>query len=107
MVVDLKLWGHITQENGMLKFHSNLYDGTEFSLNVDKNDVQLNESLENSHRVSGFLFVRQEAKQGDICYLTLPKPTLNYGKQISVKEHQLMPRKMSIEDFNPQNKNGI
>ena len=107
MVSAKKLSGFISLESDRsLKFSSKLYDGTSFSLNVDQVDVQLNEDFRPSKTVvTGFLFVQQEAQQSDICYLTLPKPTLNYGRQITVKSIQLMPREVSIKNFNPQKKN--
>lgn len=106
MVLDKKLRGTISLESDRsLKFHSNLYDGTKFDLLVDQFDVQINEDFRPSRTtVTGFLFVRQEAQQGDVCYLTLPKPTLNFGKQITVKDLQLMPREVTIESFGPKKK---
>ena len=49
--------------------------------------------------VDGWLFVQQEAQQGSVVYLTLPKPTIAHGKQIVVRDLQLMPRHGSIDDF--------
>jgi len=104
MIAAKKLSGTISLElDRSLKFHSTLYDGTIFELRVDQFDVQINEDFRPSRTVvTGFLFVQQEAQQGDVCYLTLPKPTINYGKQITVKNLQLMPREVSIESFKPQ-----
>jgi hypothetical protein len=104
MISEKKLRGTISFENDRsLKFHSTLYDGTPFDLQVDQFDVQLNEDFRPSRMtVAGFLFVRQEAQQGSICYLTLPKPHIAYGKQITVKDIQLMARNVKLEDFNPQ-----
>lgn len=106
MVAAMKLRGTISLETDRsLKFHGNLYDGTPFELQVDQFDVQMNEEFRPSRTtVTGFLFVQQEAKQSDICYLTLPKPTLNFGRQISVRDLQLMPREISIAAFNPKKK---
>ena len=101
-----KLRGTISlEQDRSLKFHGALYDGTPFDLRVDQFDVQINEDFKPSRTtVMGFLFVQQEAQQGDVCYLTLPKPTLNYGKQITVKDLHLMAREVSIADFNPTKK---
>lgn len=106
MVSDKKLRGTISLEaDRSLKFHSNLYDGTQFELQVDQFDVQLNEDFRPSRTtVTGFLFVQQEAQQADVCYLTLPKPTLNFGRQITVHNLQLMPREVTIEAFGPKKK---
>ena len=88
-----------------LTFHGTLLDGTQFDLQVDQFDVQLNEDFRPSRTtVMGFLFVQQEAQQGDICYLTLPKPNIIYGKQITVSSLQLMDRNITIEAFNPKKK---
>lgn len=106
MIAAKKLKGTVSLEaDRSLKFHGKLYDGTQFDLRVDQFDVQMSEEfLPSRTTVLGFLFVQQEAQQGDICYLTLPKPTLNYGKQISVKDIQLMPRDVKLADFKPVKK---
>jgi len=99
----MKLKGRIhLQQDNSLRFESTVYDGQAFSLNVTQFDVQLGGAFKPSKRyVDGFLFCDCEAQQGDVCYLTLPKPTLNFGKQITVKEHLLQPRSAGIEDFKP------
>jgi hypothetical protein len=104
MIAAKKLTGTVSfEQDRSLKFHGTLYDGTPFDLKVDQFDVQLNEDFRPSRTtVTGFLFVQQEAQQGDICYLTLPKPSLVYGKQLTVKEIQLMPRDVTIDSFGPQ-----
>jgi hypothetical protein len=104
MVSDKKLTGTISLENDhSLRFRGSLYDGTPFDLLVDQFDVQLNEEfLPSRTTVTGFLFVVQEAQQADVCYLTLPKPTLAHGKQITVKSIQLMPREVTIDSFGPK-----
>lgn len=103
MVKSMKLRGTVSLEaDRSLKFNGQLYDGTPFFVQVDQFDVQLTEEFRPSRTtVMGFLFVQQEAQQGDVCYLTLPKPSLVHGRQVSVKEVQLMPRVVSLKDFNP------
>lgn len=105
MQKSMKLRGKIKLESdNMLSFHGEMFDGTPFSLNVDQFDVQLNEAfLPSKTTVDGFLFVVQEAEQGEVCYLTLPKPSITYGKHLSVKKHLLNSRHINIKDFNPQN----
>ena len=72
---------------------------------MDQFDVQMNEEfLPSKTTVTGFLFVQQEAQQGDICYLTLPKPCLPYGRQITVHSLQLMDKNVTIDSFNPKKK---
>lgn len=106
MVLEKKLKGVVTLEsNRSLKFRGRLYDKTEFELSVDQFDVQLNENfLPSKTTVSGFLFVVQEAQQNSICYITLPKPCLPYGRHITVNSLELMDRNVSIESFNRSEK---
>lgn len=106
MMKEMKLQGRITLENDhSLTFSSTLYDSTPFSLRVDQFDVERNDEFLASRRmVDGWLYVTQEAKQGDRVYLTLPKPTIQFGKQIVVRDLQLMPRSVSLADFHPQKK---
>lgn len=97
----MKLRGTVKlEQNNTLTFSSQMYDKTPFSLPVDQFDIELNETFTPKRRfVEGWLFVEQEAQQTDHVYLTLPKPTLQFGKQITVHELQLMPRKATIADF--------
>ena len=101
---DMKLQGRISlEDDNSLTFSSTLYDLTPFSLRVDQNDVEQNDSFIASRTVDGWLFVIQEAQQSDRVYLTLPKPTIQFGKQVVVRDLQLMPRNVTLADFNPQN----
>jgi hypothetical protein len=97
----MKLRGRIYLENDRtLTFHSMSYDEHPFDMPVDQFDVELNEGFTPKNRwVDGWLFVQQEAQQGSVVYLTLPKPTIAHGKQITVRDLQLMPRYSSIDDF--------
>jgi hypothetical protein len=105
MVSEMKLKGRIVLEDDRgLNFFGEFYDGTPFSLRVDQFDIELNDEFLPSRRsVDGWLFVAQEAKQADRCYLTLPKPTIQFGKQVVVRALDLMPRRVTIADFGPQN----
>jgi|SaaInlV_165m_DNA_3_1040750.scaffolds.fasta_scaffold105123_1 hypothetical protein len=97
----MKLRGRILLEDDRtLTFHSTLHDNSAFSMPVDQFDVELNDPFTSSKRtVDGWLMVQQEAQQGSVVYLTLPKPTIAHGKQIVVRDLQLMPRQSSIDDF--------
>lgn len=103
MKKSMKLRGRIyLEEDNSLRFSSTVYDGQSFDLRVTQFDVQMGGDFKPTKRhVDGFLFCDLEAQQGDVCYLTLPKPTLNYGRQITVKEHLLQPRSVTLEDFKP------
>jgi hypothetical protein len=106
MVSPMKLRGKITlEQDRSLTFHGEVFDGTPFTCRVSPHDVQMNEEfLPSRLSITGFLFVDQEGKSGGICYLTLPKPSETFGRQISVKDHQLMPREVKLADFGPKNK---
>ncbi len=101
-VQNMKLRGKVRQElDGSLTFLGKLYDKTEFSLRIDDvNQIQLNENFRANKRiVDGWLFVLRNGKQGDRCAITLPFPTINFGKYITVDEYSLMPVNASINDF--------
>jgi outer membrane usher protein FimD/PapC len=108
MVKLMKLSGQLRLNmNKTITFMSTIYDGTPFECNVDIHDYEQNEEFQpGKYTVDGWLFVVQEAKQDDKCYLTLPKPSIVFGRQILVKELQLMPRAASIADFKPQKQGG-
>jgi hypothetical protein len=101
MMRAMKLRGIVQLEaDRSLTFHSTLYDGSPVSLKVGQFDIETNEPFKPSKmRVDGWLFVQQEAQQNDVCYLTMPKPSLQHGHQITVKDIQLMPRDATIDDF--------
>jgi len=100
-VQSMKMRGTISLNlDRSMTFRSKLYDGTPFELTVSKHDVQLNESfLPSKMTVSGFLYVVKESQQADRCYLTLPKPTIQFGRQITVSEFDLMPPGLTVDDF--------
>jgi len=108
MVKSVKLRGKLKLEaNDSVTFMSTIHDGTPFSLTVFNHDYEQNEEFtEDKKVVNGWLYVIQEAQQDKRCYLTLPKPSITYGKQIVVHELQLMPRNASIADFRPQTQGG-
>lgn len=101
MYTQMKLRGRVyLEDDRTLTFHSMSYDEHPFNMPVDQFDVELNEPFKPSQRwVDGWLFVQQEAQQGSVVYLTLPKPTIAHGKQVTVRDLQLMPRHSSIDDF--------
>jgi hypothetical protein len=93
--------------DGTYTFVSKLYDGTLFELTVGEYDFEQNDEFQpNRMTVDGWLFVIEEAKQDTRSYLTLPKPTLQYGRQIIVHEFQLMPVGATLADFKPQKMGG-
>lgn len=106
MIRPMKLRGRIVlNDDATMTFRSTLYDDTPFSLTVGEHDIEKNAIFRTDRRtVDGWLHVQQESQQDTRVYLTLPKPTLEYGKQILVNEIQLMPRQTSISDFRPEKK---
>ncbi len=101
LVQKMKMRGSVKLElNGSMTFHSVLYDKTPFYLTVGEHDVQLNEQFSPSKQtVEGFLYVDKESQQADRCYLTLPKPTIQFGRQVTVSEFDLMPFGVKLDDF--------
>lgn len=106
MIRPMKLRGRIVlNDDATMTFRSTLYDDTPFSLTVTEHDIEKNAIFRTDRRtVDGWLYVQQESQQDTRVYLTLPKPTLEYGKQILVNELQLMPRQTSLADFRPEKK---
>lgn len=99
----MKLKGRADLSGEHIVFSSTMHDGTPFSMPVREHDVVLQDEQHGGQPVvDAWLFVTQEAKQDTRCYLTLPQPTLQFGKQVVVQEHQLMPLNASLNDFNPK-----
>jgi hypothetical protein len=105
MIKPMKLKGIIQQEaDGKLTFHGTLHDHSDFSIQVTEHDVQLNDPFtKKKNRVDGWLYIKQEAKQFDRVYITLPHPSLQHGHHVLVHELQLMPIEATIADFQPKN----
>lgn len=108
MIKQMKLKGTVTlNDNNTYTFRSKLHDGTQFEVQVLEHDFEANELFEwDKLTVDGWLFVQQEAQQDNRCYLTLPKPSLQHGKQVLVHQYQLMPRNATLADFRPQRQGG-
>lgn len=97
----MKLWGDIIRTPQGLVFESNHCDGTPFSLPVFEDDVQITGEFE-KNKAQGWLFVIQEGQQDVRCYLSLPRPSLQFGKHITVNQSQLDTRAKSVNDFKPR-----
>lgn len=105
MVKAMKLKGQIrlNKDDGTVSFLGKLIDGTQFECKVCMHDYEQNEYFApRKYTVDGWLYVVQEAQQHNRCYLTLPKPSIQHGKQILVDELQLQPRGIKISDFKPK-----
>jgi hypothetical protein len=99
MIRKMKLRGRVTSgPNGTLSFSSTLHDGTPVSLNVTDKDVQINEDFDQvTKSADAWLMVTQQAQQDYRCYIILPKPSLQFGKYITVKMSQLSAQTPIIE----------
>jgi hypothetical protein len=102
MATAMKMQCKVRSENGLLFAMGSLFDNTPFELQVDQHDVILNEELTDGSVVDGWLLVKQESQQEDRVYLTLPKPTINFGRQVVVSKYCLLPINVQLKDFNPK-----
>lgn len=108
MTRQMKLRGQVRMNmDRTFTFLSTMYDGTPFDLQVSVYDFEQNDDFApDRYVVDGWLFVVHEAAQGGRCYLTLPKPSIRFGRQVVVNELQLMPRNATLADFRPQTLGG-
>ena len=97
----MKLWGDIVKTPKGFIFESNHCDGTFFSLPVFPDDVQIAGEFVKGV-AQGWLYVVQEGQQDVRCYITLPRPSLQFGKHITVNQSQLDSRATSVSDFKPR-----
>jgi hypothetical protein len=84
-------------DDGVL-VRSQMYDGTPFELKVSPTIVDFGEPSEGGP-VIAYLGVEHIGQQQDRASIVLPGPTLNYGRNVSVSEHQLLPYGLKITDF--------
>lgn len=76
------------------------FDGTPITLKTTQYDVELSQPItETNPIVYGNLHVIQEAKQGSLVAITLPASSIEYGKNINVREEQLTPLGATIANF--------
>lgn len=91
MIKKMKLKGEVYRQDDSYIFTSTHYDGTPFTLKTTKDDLQLKEPFsEHKDLVDCVLYVILEGQQDSRCYLTLPQPSLHYGKQVTVNRGQLL-----------------
>ena len=106
MIKPMKLKGFLRLEKDRsIAFEGSLYDGSSFSITPTQHDIELSEEfLPRKMRVPGWLYVQQESKQGDRVYITLPKPSIQHGHHVLVRELELMPRTATLADFGAKSK---
>lgn len=90
-------------ENGFFPCIAKMFDGTEFTLACREYDVLIQETDGNTNpsHLDGWILVMQEAEQGNIVSITLPQPADQHGRRVNVSKHDLMPRHISVQNFNP------
>jgi hypothetical protein len=87
------------------KVVSQMFDGTQFDLLASEYDFKTNEPFLPSKRtVDGWLYVQQESQQSSRVSITLPKPSVIHGHNLTVHELSLMPRHATIADFGGEKK---
>lgn len=84
------------------KCTAELFDGTEFTVLAMEHEVLHDDFEAEKSHADGWLMVVQEAQQGNLTSVTLPQPSDQHGRQVSVNKLDLMPRHVDIQAFNPQ-----
>lgn len=82
-------------EKGMVIASSQQYDGSPFSIKI--NEVNVMYSSDTSS--DGWIAVKSTGQQGDRYAITLPAPSIQFGKQVTVKDVQLAPLHTSLDMF--------
>lgn len=84
---------------GMCDVSGQLFDGTSFKLTTQDHYVLPNEKLEEGKTTDGFVRVHEVGRQHDRATVVLPGPSLIFGRNITVKTHDLYPENVSVKDF--------
>lgn len=66
-----------------------LFNGNEFSLFAQKNDLQLRNQPTHNRAVNGFIRVQTIDRKKDLSLVSLPQSTLENGRLITVKKSEL------------------
>lgn len=98
----VKLKGEVhLEKDGVFIFTTQLCDESIFSLKVPENFLEMEQIPKLGELpVSCYLHVTQQAQQNNMSYIALPVPSLEFGKNITVLSHQVVPIKASIKSFN-------
>lgn len=84
----------------MYKVRTTQFDGTPVTIKTSFYNVELSQPITPENpTVFGVIHVVQEAKQGSLVAITLPSPSLEFGKNINVNESQLTPLGATIANF--------
>lgn len=94
---------HEQESPWMYRINAVLFDGTPLSFKTERHNVEVNEELtETSTVADGWVSVQHEAQQGSLVKITLPSPSLEFGKNVNVDEYTLMPLGVTLDRFNPK-----
>ena len=97
----MKLRGVAIEASNGLIFQCTHFDGTPFCIPVSLEDVQLmGEFAQN--KCHCWLLVTQEGQQDVRCYIRMPRPSLQFGKFLTVHESQLDSLATSAKDYKPR-----
>lgn len=66
-----------------------LFDNTNFSLFVQKQDLKFDNEPKNDESVQGFIRVTTLASKDDLYLVELPQPTIENGRSITVKADKI------------------
>jgi hypothetical protein len=94
---------HDAESPWMFRISAVMFDGTPLSFKTERHNVELNEDITLERpTVTGWVNVQHEAQQGSLVKITLPSPSLEYGKNVNVEQNVLMPLGVSLDRFNPR-----
>lgn len=84
----------------MFRVNAVMFDGTPLSFKTERHNVELSDPIaEEVPVVDGYVQVTQVAQQESLIYITLPSPSLEFGKNVNVHKNTLMPMGVTIENF--------
>ena len=77
------------QFSGEYAVRGEMFDGTSFSLFAPKKDLMFSEEPSANKPVKGLIRIVQGAQKNDLLLVSLPRPTFENGRTITVKKEQL------------------
>lgn len=77
------------QFSGEYAIQGEMFDESDFSLFAPRNDLVFNEEPTRDKPVKGLIRVVQGATKGDLLLVSLPRPTFENGRTITVRKSQL------------------
>ena len=77
------------QFSGEYAVKGEMFDGTSFSLFAPKKDLMFSEEPSANKPVKGLIHIVQGAQKDGLLLVSLPRPTFENGRTITVKKAQL------------------